>query len=121
LYKYTLLTVSSTNASHPADQLHNYIMASIKSSLYYGAAAINLLIIPKHLYVGATNVSSAIKTIPEENPSIKRGKEVVGTTWDLVNGGLVILGIANQTHRVIRIAADINSFTQFPLGQNIRT
>ncbi|KAJ4263519.1 hypothetical protein NW762_006338 [Fusarium torreyae] len=70
-------------------------MASFNSSLFYGAAAINLLIIPKHIYVGATNVSSAIKTIPEENLSIKRGKEVVGTTWDLVNGSLAILALLN--------------------------
>ncbi|KAF4944495.1 hypothetical protein FSARC_14658 [Fusarium sarcochroum] len=70
-------------------------MASLNSTLFYGAAAINLLIIPKHLYVGATNVSSAIKTIPEDNLNIKRGKEVVGTAWDLTNGSLVILALLN--------------------------
>ncbi|EEU36168.1 uncharacterized protein NECHADRAFT_87073 [Fusarium vanettenii 77-13-4] len=70
-------------------------MASLKSSLFYGAAAVNLLIIPKHLKVGATNVSSAIQTIPEDSPVVKRGKEVVRTAWDLTNGSLVILALLN--------------------------
>ncbi|KAF3807976.1 putative beta-glucosidase K [Colletotrichum gloeosporioides] len=70
-------------------------MPSIQSTLFYAAAAINILIIPKHVKVSATNMSDAIKTIPEHSPAIKRGKEVVGTTWDLSNGSLIILALLN--------------------------
>ena len=82
---------STTSVAHQYQTTLN--MASVKSSLFYSAAAVNLLIIPKHLKVGATNVSSAIQTIPEDSPVVKRGKEVVRTAWDLTNESLFILGM----------------------------
>lgn len=74
-------------------------MASVKSTLFYTSALLNLLIIPKHLKVGATNVSKAIATIPEESPAVKRGKEVVRTAWDLTNSSLAILGKSMHTNK----------------------
>jgi hypothetical protein len=61
------------------------------STLYYAAAAIDLLTIPKHFLVGRQHVSKAVEAIPT-TPQHARGKSVAFTTWEYAMGALFVSG-----------------------------
>jgi hypothetical protein len=67
-------------------------MSFTPSTLYYTAAAINLLTIPKHFLVGSQHVSKAVEAIPT-TPQYARGKSVAFTTWEYTMEALFVSGL----------------------------
>ncbi|KAH8743157.1 hypothetical protein F5883DRAFT_570078 [Diaporthe sp. PMI_573] len=69
-------------------------MAFSSSTLYYTAAALNIISIPGHYFFGIQHVDPAIAEIPISS-ELALGKATATTAWDMVNGMLAILGLLN--------------------------
>jgi hypothetical protein len=74
-------------------------LSSFQSSLFYGAAFAHLIIIPKHIYVGATAIATTIKSIPDK-PDTAVGKAVIGTLWDHGSCFLIISGTFSEREKL---------------------
>lgn len=66
-------------------------LSGLQPGLFYAAAFLNVAILPKHLKVGATKISSAISSIPNSQEHYV-AKSILGSAWDGVTGFLVMSG-----------------------------